>query len=118
MSRNLTALAFRSMKSRRGSTRSPISIEKISSAAAASSIETRCRIRFSGFMVVSHSWSGFISPSPLKRCRLSPSLARSRIVGRSSSNVPTSTVRLPIRATKGGLPIASVSFSWAARRLR
>jgi hypothetical protein len=58
------------MKSRRGSTRSPISVLKISSASAASPTDTCSRVRVSGFMVVSHSWSAFISPNPLKRCTL------------------------------------------------
>jgi hypothetical protein len=54
-----------SMKARRGSTLSPISVVKISSAAMASSICTRSRRRTAGSMVVSQSCSGFISPRPL-----------------------------------------------------
>jgi len=53
------------MNSRRGSTASPIRMLKSSSALTASSTSTRLMIRFSGFMVVSQSCSGFISPSPL-----------------------------------------------------
>src|SRR5690606_14331034 len=55
-----TASALRSMNSRRGSTWSPIRVLKIWSAPMASSMVT-CNIRrFSGSMVVSHSWSAFI----------------------------------------------------------
>ena len=61
----LAYFAFASMKARRGGTSSPISIEKISLATCASSIETCCRIRVSGSIVVSQSCSAFISPSPL-----------------------------------------------------
>jgi hypothetical protein len=57
--------AFVSMKSRRGSTSSPISMVKTWSASMASSICTRSRRRTAGSMVVSHSCSGFISPRPL-----------------------------------------------------
>src|SRR5262249_35660262 len=57
--------AWVAMKSRRGSTWSPMSLVKISSAPTASSMVTRRRVRVSGFMVVSQSCSGFISPSPL-----------------------------------------------------
>lgn len=61
----LAYFAFASMKARRGGTSSPISIEKISLATCASSIETCCRIRVSGSIVVSQSCSAFISPRPL-----------------------------------------------------
>ena len=57
--------AWVSMNARRGSTSSPIRVVKISSAAMASSIYTRSRRRTVGSMVVSQSWSGFISPRPL-----------------------------------------------------
>ena len=57
--------AWVAMNSRRGSTWSPISLVKILSAPTASSMVTRRSVRVSGFMVVSHSCSGFISPSPL-----------------------------------------------------
>ena len=53
------------MKLRRGSTCSPMSTVNISSASAASSRRTWRTTRFSGFMVVSHSCSAFISPRPL-----------------------------------------------------
>ena len=66
-SRWLTYFAFRSMNLRRGSTASPINVEKMRSAAAASSTVTLWSRRVSGFMVVSQSCSGFISPSPLYR---------------------------------------------------
>jgi hypothetical protein len=57
--------ALVSMKSRRGSTSSPISMVNTRSASMASSICTRSRRRTAGSMVVSHSCSGFISPRPL-----------------------------------------------------
>jgi hypothetical protein len=57
--------AFFSMKSRRGSTSSPMSMVNTRSASMASSICTRSRRRTVGSMVVSHSWAGFISPRPL-----------------------------------------------------
>ena len=57
--------AFSSMKARRGGTSSPISMEKMWSHAAAFSMVTRRRVRFSGFNVVSQSCSAFISPKPL-----------------------------------------------------
>lgn len=57
--------ALDSMKARRGSTSSPISVVKISSAAMASSIWTRNSRRALGSIVVSQSCSGFISPRPL-----------------------------------------------------
>jgi hypothetical protein len=46
------------MKARRGSTWSPISIEKRRSAAAASSIVTCCSVRVPDPSCVSRSWSG------------------------------------------------------------
>ena len=55
MSRKRTSRALRWMKERRDSTSSPIRIEKISSAAAASSRVTCSSTRESGFIVVSHS---------------------------------------------------------------
>ena len=54
-----------SMNARRGSTCSPISVEKISSDVITSSICTRSSRRTCGSIVVSHSCSGFISPRPL-----------------------------------------------------
>ena len=59
----LRALSW--MNSRRGSTTSPISLVKRSSASATSSISTCNSVRASGSSVVSQSWSGFISPRPL-----------------------------------------------------
>src|SRR6185503_13719258 len=59
-SRFRTPSAFDSMKARRGSTSSPISLVKISSAVIVSSICTLSRRREPGSMVVSQSWSGFI----------------------------------------------------------
>ena len=46
---------------------------------AALSIVTCFRIRVSGFIVVSHSCSGFISPKPLYRCVWIPFLVRHHI---------------------------------------
>ena len=57
--------ALVSMKSRRGSTSSPISIVNTRSASIASSICTCSRRRTAGSIVVSHSCAGFISPRPL-----------------------------------------------------
>ena len=67
-------------------TASPISIEKTWSTALASSIVTSCSVRCSGSIVVSKSWSAFISPRPLKRCSGTPSRATSSTRVRSSSN--------------------------------
>jgi hypothetical protein len=53
------------MNSRRGSTRSPMRRENISSAVSACSTFTCSRRRAFGSSVVSHSCSGFISPRPL-----------------------------------------------------
>ena len=58
-------LAWLSINSRRGGTSSPINIAKIRSASAALSIVTCFRERVSGFIVVLHSCSAFISPKPL-----------------------------------------------------
>ena len=57
--------AFVSINLRRGSTWSPIRMVKASSAFSASSMVICTITRLSGFMVVSHNWSGFISPRPL-----------------------------------------------------
>lgn len=65
VSRFSTFSAFCWMNSRRGSTTSPMSLVKMSSASARSSTFTCRRVRASGSSVVSHSCSGFISPSPL-----------------------------------------------------
>ena len=59
ISRFETCSAFFSMNSRRGSTASPISVVKMSSAATASSMRTCNRRLVSGLMVVSHNCSGF-----------------------------------------------------------
>ena len=60
-----TRSALPSMKLRRGSTSSPISIVNTRSASIASSSWTRRSLRTAGSIVVSQSCSGFISPSPL-----------------------------------------------------
>ncbi len=65
MSRFRTLSAFSSMNFRRGSTSSPMRVEKISSASYASSIFTCSSVRDSGSIVVSQSCVGFISPRPL-----------------------------------------------------
>ena len=57
--------AFFSINCRLGSTCSPIRMLNASSARSASSILICTMTRLSGFIVVSHSWSGFISPRPL-----------------------------------------------------
>lgn len=57
--------AFSSIKTRRGSTSSPIRQLNRRSASIASSIVILSMWRVSGFMVVSQSWSAFISPKPL-----------------------------------------------------
>jgi hypothetical protein len=62
---SLAYLALRSMKSRRGATSSPISIENRWSASAADSTVTCFSVRVAGCMVVVQSCSAFISPSPL-----------------------------------------------------
>src|SRR5438105_657855 len=64
-SRFRTPSAFDSINARRGSTSSPISLVKISSAAMPSSICTFSSRRAATSIVVSQSCSGFISPSPL-----------------------------------------------------
>ncbi len=66
-SRWLTYFAFFSMKSRRGSTSSPINSSNSLEASTASDIVTRRTVRFIGSMVVFHNWPGFISPRPLYR---------------------------------------------------
>lgn len=57
--------ALASMKAFRGSTLSPISTLKVSSAFMASSMVICTITRLLGSIVVSHSCSGFISPRPL-----------------------------------------------------
>src|SRR5579875_1889481 len=65
-----TNLAFSSINLRLGSTLSPISMEKSLSAAAASSMVTSTSFLVAGFIVVSQSCSGFISPRPLNLCTI------------------------------------------------
>src|SRR5690606_3179120 len=60
-----TRWAFSSMHLRRGSTAPRISIGKSWSASTTSSIVTFFRMRVAGFIVVTASCSGFISPRPL-----------------------------------------------------
>src|SRR5207253_3592207 len=57
-SRLATESALAWMKSRRGSTRSPIRVEKVSSAESAWLTLTCSNERISGSSVVSHNWSG------------------------------------------------------------
>src|SRR5712691_7654282 len=64
-SRFRTNFAFSSMNLRRGSTSSPMSVSNSCEASSASSIVTFRSVRLAGSMVVSRSWSGFISPRPL-----------------------------------------------------
>ncbi len=61
----LAYFAFFSMNSRRGGTSSPMSIEKVRFASAAFSMSIWRNFLNSGFIVVSHNCSAFISPSPL-----------------------------------------------------
>ena len=61
----LAASAFSWMNSRRGSTMSPISLVNRSSASSTSLTFTCSSERALMSSVVSHSWSGFISPRPL-----------------------------------------------------
>src|SRR5581483_8527078 len=112
-SRNRTSRACRSMKSRRPSTLSPISSEKVCSRplAAASSIETRCRVRVSGSIVVSRSCSAFISPRPLKRESVTPWRASSRISRRRPEKLSASASFSPSLMVKGGLPITPTTLA-------
>src|SRR5581483_7981073 len=114
-SRKRTSFAFCSMNSRRGSTWSPISIEKTWSAAAASSTSTCSSMRRAGSIVVSHSCSGFISPRPLKREICIPSLARSSERSRSAPNVSAVADFLPYEIAKGGRPTTSAARAYALR---
>ena len=66
-SRLATFRALPTMKSRRGSTTSPIKVENIWAASSMSPTRTCNKVRTSGSRVVFQSWSGFISPRPLKR---------------------------------------------------
>ena len=100
------------MNSRRGSTASPMSIEKTWSTALASSIVTSCSVRFSGSIVVSKSWSAFISPRPLNRCSGTPSRATSSTFVRSSSNDSARASRLPSTTSNGGVPASDSSSLW------
>src|SRR5262249_7190399 len=108
-SRLATARALSSMNARRGSTWSPISIEKMRSAAAASSSVTWASVRVEGDIVVSPSWSAFISPSPLKRCSLAPFWATLSTALRSASNEGAASTLSPRRTSKGGVPASSIS---------
>jgi hypothetical protein len=65
ISRFFTVSAWSSMNLRRGSTSSPMSVENMRSASTPSSTRTCSSVRVSGFIVVSQSCSGFISPRPL-----------------------------------------------------
>src|SRR3979411_399148 len=87
MSRNRTSLAFSWMKWRRVSASSPMSLEKMSSAIAASSTDTWSRFRVARSIVVTLSSSQSISPSPLKRSTsyLRPSCAASKSRSTASS---------------------------------
>ena len=58
------------MKSLLGPTSPPIKVVKILSASIASSTVTWNKDLLSGSMVVSHNWSGIISPNPLNRCKV------------------------------------------------
>ena len=55
-----------------------MSIVKIRSASAPSSTSTWSRVRVAGSIVVTHSWSAFISPRPLNRWTLTFLVVNSR----------------------------------------
>src|SRR3712207_6660231 len=114
-SRLVTRRALSSMNSRRGSTWSPMSIEKMRSASAASSTFTRASVRVDGFIVVSASWSAFISPSPLKRWTLTPLRQTSSTSVRSASNDSASRFSSLNATENGGVPASSASW-WCTRR--
>ena len=105
-SKSLTSRACFSMKSRRGSTWSPINTRKISSAAAASSIVTCNKRRASGFIVVDHNSSESISPRPLNRVIRIPFSPSLRSEGISSLREPrrSSCSSLARRKGKTGSP--------------
>src|SRR5579875_2976012 len=110
-SRFATRRALSSMNCRRGSTWSPISIEKILSAWAASSTVTRTSVRRAGSIVVSRSWAGFISPSPLKRFTSTPRRASSSTCSRNAAKVSACARWSPRRTENGGVPALSTSAS-------
>ena len=68
MSRLRTNFACCWMNSRRGSTRRPSACRKCRPRPSHPRWCTCSKVRLSGSIVVSHSCSGFISPSPLYRC--------------------------------------------------
>ncbi len=104
-----------SMNARRGSTWSPMSIEKTLSAAAASSTSTRISVRWAGSIVVSASSSASISPRPLKRLTCRPSFASSSAASRSCPNVSACRVFLPNAMSNGGWPTTSTSRAYVLR---
>ena len=61
---SVNLLPWASMSWRRGATLSPISSSNMRLASAASSMFKRRKVRDAGFIVVAHSCSGIISPSP------------------------------------------------------
>lgn len=91
-SKFLTYIAFCSINSRRGSTFSPISIWNTREASAASPIVTCKSVRVSGFIVVSHNCSGFISPNPLNREIVIPFILISGVSSASSDTFSKSSV--------------------------
>src|SRR3989304_5559309 len=101
MSSEETSRAFFSMNSLRGSTWSPISFVKISSASVSSPISTRRSSRDSGFIAVSHSCSGFISPRPLYRWIVCPFFAASS-TWPSRHRGPSASGKLPSPSSRYG----------------
>jgi hypothetical protein len=95
MSRFLTLRAFSSIKALRFSMLFPIRTVNTWSAATASSMVTFTSFLFSGFIVVSHSWSAFISPRPLYLWMLIPSFPLSSTCLRNSSGLMTRGGLLP-----------------------
>ena len=96
------------MNALRGSTFSPMSTVNTSSACTASSSVICLSVRVSGFMVVSQSSCGSISPRPLKRLMsifafgLSPRIS-AEILSRSSSEKATRAVLPRLSLYSGGM---------------
>ena len=95
---------------RRGSTMSPMSVEKMRSAWAASSIDTCASVRVAGSIVVSRSCAAFISPRPLKRCSVMPFCETVMTASRSASNDGASAVVSPSFTVNGARPASSMSW--------
>src|ERR1043166_1490383 len=110
MSRFRTFNALSSINCRRGSTSSPMSRVNIPSASIASVKSTRNSLRWAGFIVVSKSSLGFISPRPLNRLIVRPrrptSFTLESISGIANSGLTCSFSPCPSMTSNSGL-------SWA-----